>query len=61
MGKGSHGSILSGNYAPIRLSSGWKSTTSTQAEHTQAQLALRNEQNQIARDVQDICEAQGNW
>jgi hypothetical protein len=36
-------------------------TTSTQAEHTQAQLALRNEQNQIARDVQDICEAQGNW
>ena len=26
MGKGSHGSILSGNYAPIRLSSGWKST-----------------------------------
>lgn len=35
--------------------------TSTQAEHTQAQLALRNEQNQIARDVQDICEAQGNW
>lgn len=35
--------------------------TSTQAEHTQAQLALRTEQNQIARDVQDICEAQGNW
>lgn len=35
--------------------------TSTQAEHTQAQLTLRNEQNQIARDVQDICEAQGNW
>jgi hypothetical protein len=35
--------------------------TSTQAEHTQAQLALRNEQNQIARDVQDICETQGNW
>lgn len=34
---------------------------STQAEHTQAQLALRTEQNQIARDVQDICEAQGNW
>ena len=33
----------------------------TQAEHTQAQLALRNEQNQIARAVQDICEAQGNW
>jgi putative CocE/NonD family hydrolase len=26
LGKGSHGSILSGNYAPIRLSSGWKST-----------------------------------
>jgi len=35
--------------------------TNTQAEHTQAQLALRNAQNQIARDVQDICEAQGNW
>jgi hypothetical protein len=35
--------------------------TNTQAEHTQTQLALRNEQNQIARDVQDICEAQGNW
>ena len=35
--------------------------TSTQAEHTQARLAIRNEQNQIARDVQDICEAQGNW
>jgi len=34
---------------------------STQAEHTQAQLALRTEQNQIARDVEDICEAQGNW
>ena len=26
---------------------------STQAEHTQAQLALRTEQNQIARDVED--------
>ena len=35
--------------------------TSTQAEHTQARLAIRNEQNQIARDVEDICEAQGNW
>ena len=35
--------------------------TSTQAEHTQAQLALRNAQSQIARDVQDICQAQGNW
>jgi hypothetical protein len=35
--------------------------TSTQAEHTQARLAIRNDQNQIARDVQDICEAQGNW
>ena len=35
--------------------------TNTQAEHTQTQLVLRNEQNQIARDVQDICEAQGNW
>ena len=31
------------------------------AEHTQARLAIRNEQNQIARDVQDICETQGNW
>ncbi|WP_095590932.1 hypothetical protein [Actibacterium ureilyticum] len=35
--------------------------TSTQAEHTQARLALRDQQNQIAREVQDICEAQGNW
>jgi hypothetical protein len=35
--------------------------TDTQAQHTQAQLALRSEQNQIARDVQDICETQGNW
>ena len=35
--------------------------TSTQAEHTQARLALRNGQNQIAREVQDLCEAQGNW
>ena len=35
--------------------------TSTQAEHTQARLALRDQQNQIAREVQDICEAQGSW
>ena len=35
--------------------------TRTQAEHTQVQLALRNEQNQITRAVQDLCEAQGNW
>jgi hypothetical protein len=35
--------------------------TSTQAEHTQVQLALRDEQSQIAPDVQDLCEAQGNW
>lgn len=35
--------------------------TGTQAEHTQARLAIRDQQNQIARDVQDICEAQGNW
>ena len=35
--------------------------TGKQAEHTRAQLGLRNEQNLIARDVQDICEAQGNW
>jgi len=33
----------------------------TQAEHTQARLALRGHQNQIARQVQDLCEAQGNW
>jgi len=26
MGEGSHGSNLNGNYAPTRLSSGWKST-----------------------------------
>ena len=36
-------------------------SASTQAEHTQARLALRDQQNQIARDVQDLCEAQGNW
>jgi signal transduction histidine kinase len=35
--------------------------TSTQAEHTQVRLAIRDEQNRIARDVQDICDAQGNW
>ncbi len=35
--------------------------TSTQAEHTQARLALRDQQNQIAHEVQDICEAQGTW
>jgi hypothetical protein len=33
----------------------------TQAEHTQVQLSLRDNQNNIGRDVQDICEAQGNW
>ncbi len=33
----------------------------TQAEHTQVQLSLRDNQNNISRDVQDICEAQGNW
>ena len=33
----------------------------TQAEHTEAQLTLRDQQNQIARQVQDLCEAQGNW
>ena len=33
----------------------------TQAEHTQAQLAFRDEQSQIAREVQNLCEAQGNW
>ena len=33
----------------------------SQAEHTQAQLALRNEQNQFTAEVRDICEAQGNW
>jgi hypothetical protein len=36
-------------------------SASTQAEHTQARLALRDQQNQIARDVKDLCEAQGNW
>ena len=33
----------------------------TQAEHTQVQLTLREAQNQIAREVRDLCEAQGNW
>ncbi len=35
--------------------------TITQAEHTQARLAIRDQQNQIAREVQNLCEAQGNW
>lgn len=35
--------------------------SSTQADHTQARLAIRDQQNQIARDVRDICEAQDNW
>ncbi len=35
--------------------------TITQAEHTQARLAIRDQQNQIAHEVQDLCEAQGNW
>jgi hypothetical protein len=34
---------------------------SAQAGHTQARLALRDQQNQIAREVQAICEAQSNW
>ncbi|MBW7862666.1 MAG: hypothetical protein H3C33_16425 [Rhodocyclaceae bacterium] len=34
---------------------------STQAEHTQARLAFSEQRHQIAREVQDICEAQGNW
>jgi hypothetical protein len=33
----------------------------TQAEHTQARLALRDQQNQISREVQELCEAQGDW
>jgi len=35
--------------------------SNTQAEHTQSQLVLRRNQAEIARAVQDICEAQGNW
>ena len=35
--------------------------SNTQAEHTQVQLVLRRNQAEIARAVQDICEAQGNW
>lgn len=35
--------------------------TSTQAEHTQARLALRDQQNSIALEVENLCEAQGNW
>lgn len=35
--------------------------TITQAEHTQARLAIRDQQNQIAREVLNLCEAQGNW
>lgn len=36
-------------------------STSTQAEHTQAQLALRSQQNPLSSEVRSICEAQGNW
>lgn len=35
--------------------------TSSNAEHTQAQLQIRRERNDIRQVVQDICEAQGNW
>ena len=35
--------------------------TSSNAEHTQAQLQIRRERNDIRQSVQDICEAQGNW
>lgn len=35
--------------------------TSSSAEHTQAQLQIRRERNNIRQGVQDICEAQGNW
>lgn len=35
-------------------------STITQAEHTQARLAFRDEQNQIARKIPDLCEAQGS-
>ena len=35
--------------------------TSSNAEHTQAQLQIRRERNDIRQGVQDICEAQGNW
>jgi hypothetical protein len=34
--------------------------TISQAEQTQAQLALREQQNRIAREVQDLCDAQGD-
>jgi len=33
----------------------------TQAEHTQLRRVLRDDQNQIAHTVREICEAQGNW
>ncbi|WP_333692801.1 hypothetical protein [Phaeobacter italicus] len=36
-------------------------STLSQAEHTQAQLALRNQQNLLSSEVRSICEAQGNW
>ena len=35
--------------------------TRPQAEHTHARWDIRTAQNQSARDVQDLCEAQGNW
>lgn len=33
----------------------------TQAEQTQVRRVLRDQQNQISRDVRDTCEVQGNW
>ena len=36
-------------------------STLSQAEHTQAHLALRNQQNLLSSEVRSICEAQGNW
>lgn len=36
-------------------------STISQAEHTQARLALRDQQNQITHETQNLCKAQGNW
>ena len=39
LGEGSHGSILGGNYAPTRLSSGWKSTVSAKNARRTTEIA----------------------
>ncbi|WP_198672045.1 hypothetical protein [Pseudogemmobacter bohemicus] len=39
-GEGSHGSVLTGNYAPARLSSAWKSTKVDVIEELRISVAV---------------------